>query len=277
MALVSNAAMVRGSTALNSLGHLATLGEIQPNFDGDSHMRKFNKLTLVSISGVFVLSLGCGREMETLDKRQRTKDEPRLEDSFSLGTAKSSSYQGDLAAFDANSGWHTIMSVDQFTPNGHELQMTASLQSSILTETTVRSKLGKKDTSTADAGIYVRFLVDGNPVKIGSSDTIVFNQRVQQLSATLGGIITSCTDANADGTLLVADECDVTDEEISLLISTTSANSFSVVAMNLASGWHRVEVQAQAKTSTTYQSGSARAEALAQIGSLIVNQVRQVK
>ena len=233
------------------------------------------KTRLISVLALVTSAVcGCGSD-PTLNRRSHS--DSKTSESFALGTAKASSFQGELAAFAADTGWHTIMQLDQFTPQGHELQMTASLQSSVLTETVVRSKLGKKDTSTADAGIFVRFLVDTKSVLIGSSDTIVFNQRLQSLSATLGGIIESCTDANLDGTILVADECVVTDEEISLLIGTTSANSFSVVAKNLASGTHHVEVQAQVKTSTAVQSGSARAEGLAQIGSLIVNQVREVR
>lgn len=207
------------------------------------------------------------------------------EKSLTSGVTQSSGAQGEIGLVPSNAGFVPVMSVSQFTPNGKKLQLTFSLQSSILTNTVVSSQQMKKSTSTADAGIDIQFLVDGAPVLVGTKNFITFNQRMQQLSATLQGAINTCQ-ASSTGLIVVTDptgatasNCTFTSEEIGLLVQTTSANSFSVTTPSLSSGKHTIQIMARVSTSTsTTQAsttgGSAQAWATLDIGSLIANVVQ---
>jgi hypothetical protein len=133
----------------------------------------------------------------------------------------------------------------------------------------VRSKGGVKDTSTASATIQMQVLVDGVAAQPG---VVIYCSRTQQLSATLGGILQSCTDANGDGTI-TATECLLSDEEISLLLSTMDAASFNFGA-DVGTGVHTIAVQAKISTSTSAQTGSAEAFATIGKGAVVVTEQR---
>lgn len=236
-----------------------------------------NYLNVIGLSLILaipaVLASACGK---VASEASRTS---------SGGVTQSSGAQGEIGLVPSNVGFVPIMSVAQFTPNGKKLQLTFSLQSSLLTNTIVTSQQMKKATSTAEAGIDIQFLVDGAPVLVGTKNFITFNQRMQQLTATLQGAINTCQ-ASSTGLLVVTDptgatasNCTFTSEEIGLLLQTTSANSFSVTTPSLTSGKHTVQIMARVSTSTsTTQSsttgGSAQAWAALDIGSLIANVVQ---
>jgi hypothetical protein len=100
----------------------------------------------------------------------------------------------------------------------------------------------------------------------------VYCQRTQTLSATLGGILSSCTDTNGDG-IITSSECTWTPEEISLVLSTMDANSFNFVS-SVGVGTHNIQVQAMIASSTSVQLGSAAAMATIGKGSLVVTEQR---
>lgn len=74
----------------------------------------------------------------------------------------------------------------------------------------------------------------GSPDAAGSG--IVFDARIQQLTATLGSVITS--------TCLI-DITTCTPEQIDLILSTTSAHAFNFILPTVGAGQHTVTVQAR--------------------------------
>src|SRR5207249_4525215 len=112
------------------------------------------------------------------------------------------------------------------TSQNKDMFISGSIEAGLFTQTLVRSKLMKKDTSTATVSIEVQALVDGQQVPPG---IVTYAARTQTLSATLEGAIAGCLTivTNIDGSLsIVLDESCVTPEEIDLILSTLSAASF---------------------------------------------------
>jgi hypothetical protein len=72
---------------------------------------------------------------------------------------------------------------------------------------------------------------------------IVLDARLQPLSATLGGVMESCTVPELCGTIDVEADCDVDYEEIGLLTANASANHFNVVFPNLPSGTYQIRAR----------------------------------
>jgi hypothetical protein len=146
------------------------------------------------------------------------------------------------------------------TANYKDLLIGVSLQSGLYTDTKVKGKNGSYEEAGAEAAIKVHVDITGedsygNPAKVYPQE-VVFAGRVQELSAVLGGVINSCSDSNEDGTITVVDECDVGDEEIGLMLSTTSANHFNFVAPDLAPGDHTVTVQVTSLSSAEFTNGT---------------------
>ena len=100
-----------------------------------------------------------------------------------------------------------------------------SFETSLFTETVVRSKGGSKSTSTADATIEMYVTVDG---AMAAPEEVIFDRRTQTLWAELGGVL-NCNDLNGDG-IVSFDECTLSDEEIGLILDTTAAHSFNFLA-----------------------------------------------
>lgn len=189
--------------------------------------------------------------------------------------------------------WDKVLAASIHVAEQKELIAGASLETGLYTQTQVKGKNGTPDTSTAGAQIEVRVLVDLDSDGLGSvvdengqnvsgfdliaaPGHVVFDKRVQTLSAVLGGVIQSCTDQNLDGTIDITTECVVTNEEINLILDTMGARHFNFVIGNLPQGTHRLELQAQISSSTESQSGSASAAALVGKGSFTVEEVRAV-
>jgi len=177
----------------------------------------------------------------------------------------------------STSGWVTVLSAKLKTPSSKEVYVNTSLECGLFTQTLVRSKNLKKDTSTASVAIQVQALIDGVAMQPG---TITFAARTQTLSATLEGAIAGCLSivTNPDGTQsIVLDQNCVTPEEIELILSTLNAASFNFVSSNVGVGTHTISIQARISSSTSVQEGSAKAEALVGKGTAIAQIVRAVK
>ncbi len=153
------------------------------------------------------------------------------------------------------------------TANDKDLFIDVSLLSGLYTKTNVKSKGGNKDTSAAAAAVLLKVEVDGTPAFPG---WIVYNGRVQVLSATLQGIIDTVD--LGTGIPNIGDP-----EEIGLIIGTLSANSFNFIVADLSSGMHDVDVSALLVTFAGAQSGSAKAVAVIGLGSVTIEEVRMVK
>jgi hypothetical protein len=177
-----------------------------------------------------------------------------------------------LKANDAD-GWTTVLSGQIHTATPKDLLIGVSLETSLFTDTLVKSSAGTKDTSTAEAGIEIKVLVDGQEASPG---VVVFDKRKQQLSATLGGYYTNCTDKNLDGITDVLTECQLAQEEIDLLLDTTAAHHFNFVKADLGQGAHSVVVKSKISNSTASTNGTATATALLGKGSLSVEEVQAV-
>jgi hypothetical protein len=185
-------------------------------------------------------------------------------------STKAAAFYGDIAILRSTDlAWTSIMNTQIKTSNQKSLFINPSLECGLYTSTTVRSSGGRKDSSNATATIQMQVLVDGVAAQPG---VVIYCSRSQTLSATLGGILNSCTDTDGDGTI-TASECDLTDEEITLVLDTMNASSFNFGA-NVGVGVHDIEVQARISTSTSAQTGSAAATATIGKGSVVVTEQR---
>jgi len=192
------------------------------------------------------------------------------------------------------------MSTSLKTSNTTDLFISPSLVTGLYTETQVKgSSSGTSSTAAATGSVAVRVLLDcTNCASEGALQTspaaylaaaqpdpngtgIVFDARIQQLTATLGQVITS--------TSLTTNTC--TDEQIDLILSTTSAHTFNYVLLNTGSGTHTVTIQARLDagqvctndnsngtggvtcTNVNTSGGSSVAAALFGVGSVIVQPV----
>jgi hypothetical protein len=181
-----------------------------------------------------------------------------------------------------------------------DLFISPSLVTGLYTETQVKgSSAGTSQIAAATGSVAVRVLIDcSNCAAPGSAQSgvasfvsagqpdpkgtgIVFDARIQQLTAILGQVITSAC--------LTASTC--TDEQIDLVLDTTSAHSFNYVLLDVGSGTHTITVQARLDagqvctnnnsngtggvtcTNVNTALGSSVAAALFGVGSVIVQPV----
>jgi hypothetical protein len=201
----------------------------------------------------------------------------------------------------SNNGlWFTVMNASVKTSNTTDLFISPSLVTGLYTETQVKgSSAGTSQTAAATGSVAVRVIIDcTNCAPAGSAQPglasfaaaaqpdpkgsgIVFDARIQQLTATLGQVVTSAC--------LTTNTC--TDEQINLVLDTTSAHTFNFILLNVGSGTHTITVQARLDagqvctnnnsngtggvTCTTVNTslGSSVAAALFGVGSVIVQPV----
>ncbi|MFC2062675.1 hypothetical protein ACFLS8_01825 [Chloroflexota bacterium] len=176
-----------------------------------------------------------------------------------LNVMSCSATTGDDVDWDS-SGVVTILEQDIKTANQKDLIIDVSLLSALYTDTTVKSKGGTKDTSAAGAAVLAAVFVDDEMVFPGYP--IVFEGRVQVLTATLGGYM---------------DDLVLMEEEIGLIIGTLSANSFNFIAPDLSSGVHNVKVKACVVSGAYSQAGSAAAMGVLGLGSVVIEEVRMIQ
>jgi hypothetical protein len=147
-------------------------------------------------------------------------------------------------------------------PQDKELLVGLSAEVGITTDTSIKGKNGGAARSIA--GGRARVLVFACPVGGGSCTalarpgSVTLSERIQTLSATLGGVIEECedftggTDENGlnpgdvgyidtpDGIIDVDVECLVTDEEIGLALDTLASHHFNFVLPNMDQGEYNV-------------------------------------
>lgn len=129
-------------------------------------------------------------------------------------------------------------------PQDKELLVGVSAEIGLVTNTSVKGKNGGTATSIADAEAYVNVFAvprTGGSHVIAAPGQIILSKRVQELSATLGGVLQSCTDTNGDGATDIVTECEVSDEEIGLLQNTTAAHHFNFVLPDMISGVYDIK------------------------------------
>ena len=164
---------------------------------------------------------------------------------------------------DANDDEARILASFLKTANKKDLLIGVSLQSSIYTDTTVKGKNGSFEEAGATGAIEVRVVVDGHAVY---PSQVIFAKRIQELNAVLGGVIQTCEvncvteiieeqPVTTCDDIVIANDCFVTEEEIGLALTTTSANHFNFVAPNIDSGEHLIEVWAKALSSAEFTNG----------------------
>ena len=201
-----------------------------------------------------------------------------------------------LTALSSGNSWIDVngMSIDVRVSQQTSLSFDVALQCSLATDTTVKTKGGKRASATAEAGVKVRVRIehlDGDDVvgdawyaqpsaDIGEDPDsgVTYCRRSQTLEAVLQGQINlaSCVDSGGN---FDPDLCTLTDEEIRLILSTLSAHAFNFFDYNLTSGDYRLTVEANPTTSTAINDeegadSSAAAEALVGLGTMVVDEVR---
>lgn len=197
----------------------------------------------------------------------------------------------DLPGWDSyaeyrDAGWFSILTNQIKTANPSDLIVDVSLECGIVTDTQVKSKGGKQETSAAEAGVMIKVLVDGEEMMPGE---VTFCRRYQELSATFQGLLENsegeiCLSANPDTGVITIDEECMDPEEIELVLKTMNANSFNFLAADLGSGVHDVVVFAKiaSGTSVTTDSGTnsdstVDAYALLGKGSVAIEEVKMIK
>ena len=183
---------------------------------------------------------------------------------------------------DTTLGWTEIFSMQLKSGNDKYMYISPSLECVLVTQTLVKSKNHGKDTedlttdtSSAMSTVQVRVKVDGNhayPWAGGAG--VKYCEREQELEAMLGGIFVDCLDANGDGVTDVLSECSLIEEEIRLLLGSTTATTFNFVYGPMTSGVHTVSVEAKIHLTTEAQEGSSMAQAGIGRGTLIVQEGR---
>ena len=176
---------------------------------------------------------------------------------------------------DADSAYAEVLWANIQVANDKDLVIAVSLETGLYTDTTVKSKGGKQDTSMAYGGIKGSVIVesmDGGPVhKYAYPSEVVFDSRRQTMSATFQGLIEDCV--QDDGTLVLTDDC-LEPEEVRLVLDTMGAHSFNFLLGNLPSGDYRVSLWATLDTEAEAQTGHAKAKAILGHGTMVVNEVR---
>lgn len=239
--------------------------------------------SFAGVVGAAMFLASCGKSNEPLSPMASDSSVNLREGAGSSAGLPSSKFAfatSELALIEQTTGtggWVTVLSGQMKTPAAKEIYVNASLEAGLYTQTLVRSKNMKKDTSVASVAIQVRALIDGNPMPPG---TVTYAARTQTLSATLEGAIAGCLSivTNPDGTqTIVLDQNCVTPEEIELILDTLNAASFNFVASNVPVGEHVISIQARISSSTSVQEGSASAKGLVGKGAMIAQVVRAVK
>jgi hypothetical protein len=182
--------------------------------------------------------------------------------------------------------WHSIMSTTIKTSNVADLFANTSLVTGLFTSTQVKGNgSGSTSSATAMGSVQIRVVLDpqfdgsGNVVggRYGYPDDqgsgVTFDQRIQTLSANLGNIFTDCFASGGN----TGTGCVLTQEQITLVLDTTSAHSYGFILPNVGTGTHTLLVQAQVNTGTSSSGGGvAISNAMFGLGSLTVESVRLV-
>jgi len=131
-------------------------------------------------------------------------------------------------------------------PQDKELLVGVSAEIGLTTDTSIKGKNGGAARSIAGAAagtlVFACPVDGGDCTDVALPGPITLSQRIQVLSATLGGVLESCTDLNDDGTIDVKTECEVSDEEIGLMLDTLAAHHFNFVLPDMDQGEYNIVV-----------------------------------
>src|SRR3989442_7326277 len=159
---------------------------------------------------------------------------------------------GTDAQLACSNGGQGFLSATIKMPNGKSIPIGGRLETSLLTSTLGTGGQGKGRGQAAATGtVVVRPEVknaDGQSFPVFPPQ-VTFNSRTQVLSAALSGCLT-----NIDPTTGLPVITCTTPESISLLLSTTSANSFQFVAPNVPQGVYTVKLKIGATADATSTS-----------------------
>lgn len=205
--------------------------------------------------------------------------------------AKATAGISDLQLMTFEEGWNPILSSTIKTPNQKDLVVDVSLVSALYTDTLVKSKRNYEgdpdwDSSTAHAKVDVRVVIDPELGEEGQTiaypGAVTFNEREQTLSAKFMGIFTGecliVTEDEETGEHTVTIDYDCLEpEELELILSTLSANSFNFVVADLTPGDHVITVEAKIVADGTAEEGKYEAYALVGQGSVVIEAVRMIK
>jgi hypothetical protein len=149
-----------------------------------------------------------------------------------------------------NSGY-TLATIK--VPQGKELLIGVSAEIGLVTDTSVKGKNGGAARAVADGEAFVTVFAipqDGGDSVKAAPGRIMLSKRVQEMDATLGGVIQSCqvtcgVDANTGvivcDDVIIAEDCVVTDEEIGLLQETTAAHHFNFLLPDMNQGVYDIK------------------------------------
>ena len=191
--------------------------------------------------------------------------------------------QQNPAATAQNSGPVSIMSTTLANSQSSSFLVNASLVTGLLTNTTVKTNGGNQSSASATGSVQVGVMMDGNFNSNGQyldggtyayPGLLSFDARTQTLTATLGQALTGCT--IVAGVLTCTG---LTDQQIQLVLDTTSAHSFQFILPNVGvspnSTPHRIDIVAQVSSATLSSGlGSALASACYGAGTVVVDSVR---
>ena len=187
---------------------------------------------------------------------------------------------------DGSGYWVDVMTTQIKTSNVADLFAGVSLVTGVYTSTSIKgNSTGATSTAVAEGTVRVRVLLDSVRANCQDNCTpfttlpdrnagIVFDQRIQSLTANLGYIFTQqCAGSPTT--------CTLTPEQITLVLDTTSAHTFNFVLPNVGTWTHLLTVQAQISTDNTSifsnsNGGVSASNALFGLGSLTVDAVRLV-
>src|SRR5438874_3674833 len=214
-----------------------------------NHMREGHHIGRMSslLGGLMAISMVLPVAMGTANAQQSQPSSKVTAKTANLTLLPKTTGTGD---------WQTLLSNTIKTSNMKDLFISASFEVGLFTQTLVSSKNMVKDTSTADANVQVRVMLDGKVVEPGQ---VVYGRRTQTLSATLEGAIAACLTivTNPDGSQsIVLDPACVTPEIIELILDSMDAASFNFVAVNVPVGVHTISVQSRIDTTGSAQTGS---------------------
>jgi hypothetical protein len=137
-------------------------------------------------------------------------------------------------------------------PQDKELLIGVSAEIGLVTDTSVKGKNGGAAKAIADGEAFVTVFAvpqDGGNSVEAAPGQIMLSKRVQELDATLGGVIQSCEVTCVEDEIagivcddiVIAEDCVVTDEEIGLLQDTTAAHHFNFVLPNMNQGVYDIK------------------------------------
>lgn len=222
------------------------------------------KQPIILLAGICILFFGAGPAMAgpASAKFAATWGEsPAL----SVVVDTSGYTSGDTVVTDSKNGF-TFATIK--VPQAKELLIGISAEIGIVTNTSIKGKEGGTAKALADGEAYVVVKAvpkDGGPVVEAKPGTIMLSKRVQELSATLGGVLQACIDTGTfvvsetgectetlydetcttadggttscpDGQVTIPCECTFTDEEIGLLLETTAAHHFNFLLPDMNQG-----------------------------------------